>query len=132
MNNERTRLYGCPQTPRYYYELMRSRRPQQVCVEFPLSAVNVTLLAFVAERRRLQHGAHSAPAAIDRYLLPARRSAANPRPPLLLSIDGTDKRTDGQNGRMPDRYLDTASPIMRGSVNKRPHYEWHFAACRNL
>jgi len=32
----------------------------------------------------------TAPAAIDRYLLPAGRSAANP--PLLLSIDGTDGR----------------------------------------
>jgi len=43
---------------------------QQVCVEPSPSALNVTLPAFAAERRRLHHGARSAPAAIDRYLLP--------------------------------------------------------------
>jgi len=33
---------------------------------------------FAAERRLLQHGERSAPAAIDRYLLLAGRSEANP------------------------------------------------------
>ena len=56
----------------------------------------MTLAAFAAECRRLQHGARSAPAAIDRYLLSAAR-----RPPLLLSIYGTDRRTDA---RTSDRY----------------------------
>jgi len=41
----------------------------------PPSALNVTLPAFAAERRRR---CSAAPAAIDRYLLPAWRTAANP------------------------------------------------------
>ena len=46
---------------------------QEVCDQLPTSAVDATLLAFAAERR-------AAPtlAAVDRYLLAARRSAANP------------------------------------------------------
>ena len=49
---------------------------------FFTSAVNVSLLAFAAERNLLlcavlRCGASSA-AAVDRYLLPARHSAANP------------------------------------------------------
>jgi len=44
-----------------------------------------------------------ASAAVDRYLLPVRRSAANP--PLLRSNDGTDGRTDRQT---PDNYIDPA------------------------
>jgi len=48
----------------------------QVCVEPPSSALNMTLPAFAAERRRCTR---SAPTAIDRYLLPAGRSAANPQ-----------------------------------------------------
>jgi len=52
----------------------------------PPSAVNVTLPAFAAECRRLLHGARS-----WRSLSPARRL------PLLLSIDGTDRRTDGRS-----------------------------------
>ena len=67
---------------------------QQVCVQPPPSTVNVTLPAFAAERRRLLQGARSAPAAIDRYLLPARRSAAN----LLhaaAAVDRWDRQTYG-------------------------------------
>jgi len=58
---------------------------QRVCVQPPASAVNTTLLAFAAERRRTAR-LHAAwhRATIDRYLLPA---AANPpHAPLLLSI----------------------------------------------
>jgi len=51
---------------------------RQVYTPRPRSAVNVTLPSIAAERRRLLHGARSAPAAVDRYLLPAARSAANP------------------------------------------------------
>jgi len=48
---------------------------RQVCVQTHSSALNVT---FAAERWRLQHGICSAPAEIDRYLLPAGgHSAAN-------------------------------------------------------
>jgi len=45
----------------------KHRHMKQVCVQLLESAVNVTRLAFAAERR-----------AVDRYLLLARRSAANP------------------------------------------------------
>jgi len=53
---------------------------------------------FAAERRRLLHGAHTAPAAIDRYLLPAWRSAANPpgRRCCCQSMGQTDGQTDGR------------------------------------
>jgi len=44
-----------------------------VCVQLPTAAVNVTLLASAAERR-----GRPAAAAVNRYLTPARRSAANP------------------------------------------------------
>ena len=40
---------------------------QQVSTEPPPSALNMTLPAFAAERRRMQHGARSAPAAIDTF-----------------------------------------------------------------
>jgi len=45
----------------------------------------MTLPAFAAERRRLPHGARSATAAIDRYLLHTGRSAANP--PAAVAVD---------------------------------------------
>jgi len=57
-------------------------------------ALNVKLPAFAAE---LQHDARSAPAAIDQYILypqGARQQTRRP-PPLLLSIDWTDRRMDG-------------------------------------
>jgi len=53
----------------------------------------VTPPAFAAERRR---ACSTAPAAGDRHLQPAVRSAANPPVALLLSIDETDGRTDGR------------------------------------
>jgi len=65
----------------------------QVCVQPSTAAVNVTLLAFAAERR-----AATAPAAVDRYLLPAGRPAANPQ-------HDADRQTDG---RTPDRCIDPA------------------------
>jgi len=62
--------------------------------EPPPSALNVvlTLPAFAAERRRLQHGARSVPAVTDRYLLPAERSATNPP----AAVDRWDRQTDGR------------------------------------
>jgi len=73
----------------------------------------MTLPAFAAERRAAaplllleRRGAYCTAhllqarrAAIDRYLLPARHSAANP--PLLRSIDGTDRQTDGRTDALP-------------------------------
>jgi len=44
--------YKCQQVVSY-------KQREQVCVEPPPSALNMTLPAFVAERWRLQHGAHS-------------------------------------------------------------------------
>jgi len=63
------------------HRLLPSSTPhaQHVSLQLHTSAVNATLLAFAAERRP------AAPllpapgaAAVDRYLPPARRSAANP------------------------------------------------------
>jgi len=67
----------------------------------------MTLPAFAAERWRLQHGARS------HRLISAADSGAQQqthRPPLLLSIDGTDRRTDR---RTPDRYIDLV-PLTMG------------------
>ena len=90
-------------------------RSLQVCVQSPASAVKVTLPAFAAERRRLLHGACSAPAAIDRYLLPAGRSAAN-SPAAMVAVDRWDRRTDG---RTDARSLhEPYSTYYAGSVNK--------------
>jgi len=49
--------------------------------------------------------------AVDLYLLPARRSAANPRTPLLLPVDGTDGQTD--IGQTLDRFIDPAPHAMQ-------------------
>ena len=54
------------------------------------SAVNVTLPAFAAERRA------TAPSLLgDRYVLPAKHSAANP-PHAAAAVERWDRRTDGR------------------------------------
>jgi len=71
----------------------------------------VTLLAFVADRR-----AAAAPlllgagrAVIDRYLRPARLTAANP-PHAAVAVDFWDRQTDGRtDGRTPYRCIDPAA-----------------------
>jgi len=79
----------------------------------------MTLPAFAANCGRLQETsidswyAAPAPAVIDRYLLPAQQQTS--RTPLLLSIDGTGRRTDG---RTLDRYIH-CSAYNGGSINKR-------------
>jgi len=60
--------------------------PYKVWVQPRSSAVNTTLPTFAADAPLLQDAA-----AVDRYRLLARCSAANP--PLLLSIDGIDGQT---------------------------------------
>jgi len=80
-----------------------------VCVESHSSALNVTLLTFAAERRR---ACSTAPAAIDRYSGPQGTKQQTRRLPLLLLIDGTDRRIDG---RRPDRYIDSAPHSMRAA-----------------
>ena len=58
---------------------------QQVCVQLHTSAVNVTLLAFAAERRAAapccsaSAAGRPAPAAVAQYFPPARRLEANTR-----------------------------------------------------
>jgi len=71
--------------------LLKSSRA--LCWASPVgSGRNATRIpAFAAERRRLQHGARSASAAIDRYRLPARRSAADP-PAAVVAVDGGRRR----------------------------------------
>jgi len=51
----------------------------------------MTLPTFDAERLHLQHGTSGPPAAIDRYLLPDWRSAANP-PAAVATVDRWDTR----------------------------------------
>ena len=67
----------------------------------------MTLLAFAAERRAVAPLLPSAgvcctaPAAVDRYLLPTWRSAANP-PHAAAVVDRRDRRTDGETDRQTD------------------------------
>jgi len=68
----------------YKWDLIR-----QVCVQLPTSAVDVTLLAFAAERRA---AGRPAAAAVDQYPLPAWSSAA---------CRWCGRRT-GQTGRQTD------------------------------
>ena len=59
---------------------------------------NMTLPAFAAERRAtapLLVYVALQPAAVDRYHLPARRSAANPPHAAAVAQDGSDRKTDG-------------------------------------
>jgi len=55
------------------------------------------------------------PAAIDRYLLPAERSAANP----LAAVAVVDRRERQADGRTPDRYVD---PGMRTALINITNY----------
>ena len=54
----------------------------------------MALLAFAAERRAAAPLLLWALAAIDRYLLPAGLTAANPPHAPAVAQDGTDRRTD--------------------------------------
>ena len=80
---------------------------KQLCVQLPTSADNVALLAFAAARRaatwlRLAAG-H---AAIDRYLLVAGHTAANP-PQRRATNQMLERWTNGRTyRRTPDRYID--------------------------
>jgi len=69
---------------------------QQVGVQLLTPAGNVTLLAFAVERRVVVRRAAVArmDAAIDRYLLPAGPTAANP-PHAASAVDRWHRQTDG-------------------------------------
>jgi len=113
---------------RQWHKTPKKRYPKQVSVQPPPMAVKVTLPAFPAERRRLLHSARSAPAAIDQYILPARRSAANP-PHAAAAVDRpeqTDGRTDGWTF---DRYIDPAHAYYAGGVNK-PNCHRDIVSCQ--
>jgi len=77
---------------------------KQVCVQLPTSAVNVTLLVFAAGCRAAARccGAavaeRPAAAVADRYLLLARRAAANPPRTAMAASDGTDRWTERRTG----------------------------------
>ena len=72
----------------------------------------MTLPAFAAEHRR---ACSMAPAVIDRYLLPAGRSAADP-PAAVVAVDRWDRETDGRTDaralhkRCSAYYVGDASP----------------------
>ena len=77
-------------------------KKKQVCVEPPPPVLNVTLPAFAAERRLLQHSARSY------RLISAVDAGAQQQTcqlQLLLSIDGTDRQ-------MPSRCVDPAQHTM--------------------
>jgi len=77
-----------------------SSSSEQVSTETPSSALNVTLPAFDVARAPApaQHGSHWAPAAIDRYLLPAGRSAANTLT-AVVAVNRWDRRRTDTDGR---------------------------------
>jgi len=84
---------------------------QQVPVEHHPSAVNVTLPAFAAERRRLLHSAHSC-----RWIsLPAGRSAANP-PAAVAAVNRWDRLVDRQTDDRPLHRLPDPHAIRAASV----------------
>ena len=88
----------------------------------------MTLPAFAAERWRLHS---TAPAARPQLFIDVscRQGAQQQtrRPPLLLSIDGTDKRTERwTDGRTYDRYIDSVWHIMRATsitISRKPSLE---------
>jgi len=72
------------------HKMININKLNKVCVEPPSSALSVMLPAFAAEHRRLQHGACSQ-LLIDISCLQDAQQQTR-WPPVLLSIDGTDRR----------------------------------------
>jgi len=81
---------------------------KRVCVEPPPSVIDVTLPAIAAGRWR---ACSTAPAAIDRYLLPQRAQQQTRRHRCWCRSMG---QTDG-HGRTPDRYIDPVPHTMRAA-----------------
>jgi len=69
-------------------------RNEQLYVQPPTSAVNVMLPAYAADRRRMLHNTRSAPAVIDRYLLPADDQQQTRPPADIAVVDRWDRQTD--------------------------------------
>ena len=100
--------------PSHPYCLNLSILQKTVCVQLPTSAVNVTLLALVTERR----------AAAPLLLSAVQQSINTSCPPgtqqqtrnssVRRANDETDRQTDGQTDRRtPDRYIDLAPHTMQ-------------------
>jgi len=86
----------------------------------------MTLPAFATERGHLHeisiHSGYAAPApaAVDRYILPAGRSAANP-PHAAAAVDRTDRQTDGRTDTRPlhrPRTAHYADSVNEGMVRR--------------
>jgi len=98
----------------------------QVFVQLSTPVVNVTLLAFAADRHAAVR--RSVPAAVDRYLLPAGRPAANPlHASAALDkwyIPGrrTDRRTERRTDTRPLHRLHSAYYASSG-VKQRLRYD---------
>ena len=79
---------------RMQVRLVRYPQDQQVCVQLPTSADDVTLPAFAAERSAAARWLPSAgSAAVDRYVLPAWPTAANPQQRRVVA-KCWDRQTD--------------------------------------
>jgi len=90
------------------------------------SAANMTLPAFAAERRAAAPMLLGA-GAVDRYVLPAGRSAANP-PHAAASDERWGRQTDREtDGRTPDRCVDPALlTIQAVSIRDDDMLDWRF------
>jgi len=97
-------LYG-------WHQLRVGPNFEQICVQLPTSAVSVTLLAVVAERRAI---CCYEPCSVDRYLPPSRRSAANPLQPRAVG-EWWDGQTDGETDAWPFHRLCCAYYVSSGS-----------------
>jgi len=86
------------------YSLVRSKinKIKLVCVQLPTSADNVTLLELAAKRHAAVRlaAARPAAAAVDRYLLSAGPTAANP-PQRHAVVDRRDRETDRRTDTVP-------------------------------
>ena len=94
----------------------------------------MTLPAFAAECPRLLHGASNASAAVDRYILPAWRLAANP-PTVVAAVDRRDRQKDGRTDARPLHR--PCSAYCAGSVKNRhckivSHFCWYIGARKSL
>ena len=82
----------------------------------PPSALNVTLsYLLLSAGALLQHGARSAPSAIDLYCLPAGRSAEN-SPAAVAAVAAVDRRDRQTDGRTLNQCIDPAAHTVRSVV----------------
>jgi len=91
----------------------------------PPSALNVTLsYLLLSAGALLQHGARSAPSAIDLYCLPAGRSAEN-SPAAVAAVAAVDRRDRQTDGRTLNQCIDPAAHTARAASAKS-------VSCRNV